>query len=724
MAGWALLSLLEVGVPGSAAGAAPEALSPITRWSFEAGLPPDFSVRFRARNGYADEPGIEWLDPRPRLDGDAAIGKRSLALPIPVRGRVLLHTPLVPAGPSPSVFSVYLRAEAPSRAVLRLFESVITGGKAYGARMRELGAKEVPVTTAWTRVMLVARGEKLVFGEIEAAGPGTLLVDGIEIGASDPPAAFAPPVELVATVEEDAGRVRGVLAPGEPVRVSVSLSRPPLPSERLLVTVTNPRDQPVRLVREKSPPGASSVVFVTRPNLLGPYRVRATLIGSGNTVVAWGERAFSIIAPPPARGEAESFLGTHTRIDARHLAIAGRLGFRWLRLHDASMIGQWITVEPEPGKLHYFDEPIDYAHRAGFSLLGVLEATPRWASSAPEGMGWYEARSFPPRDPAAWESYVRNTALHYRGRIDSWEVWNEPYLPDFWRGTPEQYGALLDQTVRAVSAAPGTACPRLLASGAAEGKRREWTRTALCAGRAPCDRFVGMANKLAAVTKDGQAAVSSDGIEGAAMGLAFHPYDPRLVEKLDRGDAVGERAAVFQQLTGGPPLWATEGTVLGASESILTPPAPLPSPRIERDAEAIAGWAADLLAAGAVHVFVYQLVESGYRSDADLALLDPDGTPRPAAIGLATLGSALGPRRFTRTIAAAGFTAHLFGAPGKPAMAVIASRDPAPLPIKDARRFRDVFGNPLLAGMRPRFAYLEIAEGEDAEALLGKLISN
>lgn len=33
---------------------------------------------------------------------------------------------------------------------------------------------------------------------------------------------------------------------------------------------------------------------------------------------------------------------------------------------------------------------------------------------------------------AAWLAYVRALAAHFRGRVDHWEVWNEPNIPQFW----------------------------------------------------------------------------------------------------------------------------------------------------------------------------------------------------------------------------------------------------------------------------------------------------
>ncbi len=48
-------------------------------------------------------------------------------------------------------------------------------------------------------------------------------------------------------------------------------------------------------------------------------------------------------------------------------------------------------------------------------------------------------------------------AARYRGRIASWEIWNEPDNRDYWLGSPAEYAALLAAGARAVHAADPTA---------------------------------------------------------------------------------------------------------------------------------------------------------------------------------------------------------------------------------------------------------------------------
>ena len=60
---------------------------------------------------------------------------------------------------------------------------------AYGARQEELGAREIRVGNSWARADLSVSSGGEVYGQIEMAGPGTLLVDGLALGGAGTPQA-------------------------------------------------------------------------------------------------------------------------------------------------------------------------------------------------------------------------------------------------------------------------------------------------------------------------------------------------------------------------------------------------------------------------------------------------------------------------------------------------------------------------------------------------------
>ena len=146
---------------------------------------------------------------------------------------------------------------------------------------------------------------------------------------------------------------------------------------------------------------------------------------------------------PPIRypsQHAPSRFGQHTKLKPWEMGVAKKLGSCWLRMHDVDFCLSWDQAEPEQGKWVWADRKIDLALQSGFNVLGVLGRTPGWAlkpdgdSRKPTG-GW-----FYPSDLKGWANYVETVTRHYRGKIDIWEIWNEPYSFGVYDGT--KYSAL------------------------------------------------------------------------------------------------------------------------------------------------------------------------------------------------------------------------------------------------------------------------------------------
>src|SRR5438552_4060572 len=89
--------------------------------------------------------------------------------------------------------------------------------------------------------------------------------------------------------------------------------------------------------------------------------------------------------------------------------------------------GAW-QIMPQPSR----DADVRRERANDMELVGLLINTPRWAQSRPQDsvhsvpMGLNR----PVDDPSnAWAAFVRRMAAEYRGRIDTWIIWNEPDLP-------------------------------------------------------------------------------------------------------------------------------------------------------------------------------------------------------------------------------------------------------------------------------------------------------
>lgn len=101
------------------------------------------------------------------------------------------------------------------------------------------------------------------------------------------------------------------------------------------------------------------------------------------------------------------------------------------RLWDA--VVSWPDLEPTKGQWQFerLDLYVSLAQQHGTGLLLPLAMTPTWAAT------WRQTNS-EPKNLEDWRTYVRTVVSRYKGRIQAYEIWNEPNLKDFWTGTTNQ----------------------------------------------------------------------------------------------------------------------------------------------------------------------------------------------------------------------------------------------------------------------------------------------
>lgn len=119
-------------------------------------------------------------------------------------------------------------------------------------------------------------------------------------------------------------------------------------------------------------------------------------------------------------------LGLHLEglLDAVETAHVG-----WVRI---DFVWAWVQPQPNTWSWGRYDVLVEAARARGLEVLGVIAYSPPWATDGAPVSGV-------PRNAQDWARFCRAAAARYRGRIAAWEVWNEPNLPQFWSGTPEEY---------------------------------------------------------------------------------------------------------------------------------------------------------------------------------------------------------------------------------------------------------------------------------------------
>lgn len=145
----------------------------------------------------------------------------------------------------------------------------------------------------------------------------------------------------------------------------------------------------------------------------------------------------------------------------RHLADAHRLGgFGYVRFHGLFHGDMFVYREIDGAvtpSFHYIDLLFDAILGTGMRPFVEFGFSPPELARETATVFWWGANGAPPTDYAKWSALVRATVEHWVERygideVRAWyfEVWNEPNLAPFFRGTRSEYFELYRVTVEAV----------------------------------------------------------------------------------------------------------------------------------------------------------------------------------------------------------------------------------------------------------------------------------
>ena len=169
-------------------------------------------------------------------------------------------------------------------------------------------------------------------------------------------------------------------------------------------------------------------------------------------LLAFGLSAFSfntVAQPAPVTLD---YFGLHI-----HRADAGtawpNIPFGSWRLWDA-YVG-WRELQPTRDRWDFsrLDLYVAMAALTKTSLVLPLAMTPAWASARPDEPSAYRpGNSAEPKMIEDWRRYVEAVGRRYRGKIQFFEIWNEPNAKDHYTGTVEKMVELTCEAYRVLKA--------------------------------------------------------------------------------------------------------------------------------------------------------------------------------------------------------------------------------------------------------------------------------
>jgi hypothetical protein len=159
------------------------------------------------------------------------------------------------------------------------------------------------------------------------------------------------------------------------------------------------------------------------------------------TATGWTAVTVALPAHPHAAAllpDSPFGINTALRADApdrdERLAAMQQAGIKWGR-QDFT----WGRIETSKGVYEFeaYDRLVDAFARHGILIFGTLTGTPKFHD---------------PRTAEGVEAYVafaRACVKRYAGKVDFWQIWNEPN-GGYWKGSPEEYARMLAASGKAI----------------------------------------------------------------------------------------------------------------------------------------------------------------------------------------------------------------------------------------------------------------------------------
>ena len=130
-----------------------------------------------------------------------------------------------------------------------------------------------------------------------------------------------------------------------------------------------------------------------------------------------------------------------------------------VRLWDSGT--SWREVEPVQDQFDFtkLDAAVAAANARNTPVLYVFGPTTSWAAADQKADLRGPGAAADIKDLKDWDDYVTQVVTRYKGKIESYQIWNEASETTFWRGTPERMAELTKRTCALVKKLdPGALC--------------------------------------------------------------------------------------------------------------------------------------------------------------------------------------------------------------------------------------------------------------------------
>ncbi|NGO42477.1 helix-turn-helix domain-containing protein [Streptomyces ureilyticus] len=179
------------------------------------------------------------------------------------------------------------------------------------------------------------------------------------------------------------------------------------------------------------------------------------------------------------RRPAPEFIGMTINSDTGHMP-----GFRTGSARLWNSETRWGTIETARGTYDWttLERLVRAAERDRLPVLFTIAGTPWWAAPKGRKSGFADSTASPPDDLRDWDRFVEKLATRYRGRIESYELWDYPSHPLMFAGSLETLAEMVERAsriIRRVDSKARLACPSFGSLWTRKGRTllREFART-------------------------------------------------------------------------------------------------------------------------------------------------------------------------------------------------------------------------------------------------------